>query len=258
MNFQKRSLYCGVLSALALSIAWTSSTPAIRDSQHSVNASTPSKPSANAIKGRMTQAPPAVLKDTTIVPGKKFGPVTNTITYPELVKLFGQDKLTDVRPPDADDTEKEFGTRVNLGPDYSFTLVWRDKTKTSPYEVIDMGPGWQLPTGLKVGMPKEEVKKKLGSFKLVGLEGPYSGVVILNSSPVTKPFFGKMILQLATAPDAAKKFPKEYKALVGELVRDSNDPNWNPLGMRVKYVIILFDRAGKSGAPSGSGVQVAP
>jgi hypothetical protein len=249
MNVWKRSLKNSVLGALALGITWTSSIPTI--------ASTPVKSPNPANKVRISQTPPA-LKDTAIMPGKKFGPVTGTTNYAQLVKMFGQDKLADVRPPDADDTEREFGTRVNLGPDYSFTLVWRDKTKASPYQVIDMGPGWQLPVGLKIGMPKDEVQKKLGTYKLVGLEGPYSGIVILSSSPATKPFFGKMVLQLEAAPDAAKKFPKEYKSLVGELVRDSTDPNWKPLGMRVKYVIVLFDRPKTPGSNSGGGVQVAP
>jgi hypothetical protein len=248
MNLWYRSIYGTVLGILVLGLTWTKN--------ETVAAIPPILPSHN--NPLTAQTPPPPLKDTTIIPGKKFGPVGHTITYPELVKLFGKDKLTDIRPPDADDTEKEFGTRVNLGENYSFTLVWRDKTKTSPYEVIEMGSGWQLPVGLKVGMPMAELQKKLGSFKLVGLEGPYSGVVILSSTPITKPYFGKMILQLEPSPDAAKKFPKEYKALVGELVRESTDPNWKPLGMRVKYVIILFDRPKGKGAPTGGGVQVAP
>jgi hypothetical protein len=247
MNLWYRSIYGAALSVLVLGLMGATS--------KSVATTTPPQ-SPSHIDKRTAQAPP--LKDTTIVPGKKFGPITEKTTYPELVRIFGKDKLTDVRPPDADDTEKEFGTRVNLGADYSFTLVWTDKTKSRPFEVIDIGAGWQMPLGLKVGMPMAEVQKKLGQFELVGLEGPYGGVVILKSSPVAAPYSGKMILQLESAPDASKRFPKEYKALVGEFVRKSSDPNWTPLGMRVKYVIILFERPRGKGSSGGKGVQVAP
>lgn len=187
------------------------------------------------------QAKPEVLKDTAIIPGVKFGPVTSQTTYQDLVKLLGSDRLTDVRPPDAADTEREFGTRVNLGPDWSMTVVWQDKAKAKPFEIIEMGPGWQIPGGLKIGMPMAELVKKLGAFEMVGLGGPYGGVIPLRNT-LLQQHFGKMIVQMTPVQGADKKFPQAYKALEGERLIPSTNPNWQVLGMTVKYVIFPFPR----------------
>jgi hypothetical protein len=187
------------------------------------------------------QAKPEFLKDTAIVPGVKFGPVTAKTTYQDLVKLVGVNRLADVRPPDAADTERKFGTRVNLGPDWSMTVVWQDKTKMKPFEIIEMGSGWQIPGGVKIGMPMAELVKKLGSFEMVGLGGPYGGVIPLRHT-LLQQHFGKMIVQMTPVQGADKKFPQAYKALEGERLIPSTDPNWQVLGMTVKYVIFPFPR----------------
>jgi hypothetical protein len=187
------------------------------------------------------QAKPDVLKDAAILPGIKFGPVTAKTTYQDLVTLLGAKRLVDVRPPDAADTEREFGTRVDLGSDWSFTVVWQDKTKMKPFEIIDMGPGWQIPGGLKIGMPMAELVKKLGPFEMVGLGGPYGGVIPLRKT-LLQQHFGKMIVQMTPVPEADKKFPQAYKALEGERLIASTDPNWQALGMTVKYIIFPFPR----------------
>lgn len=179
--------------------------------------------------------------NTEIVPGVRVGPITATTSYQDLVKIFGAERLSDVRPPDAKETEREFGTRINLGPDWSLTVVWQDKTKAKPYETIEMGRGWKLPADLKVGMTIAELQPKLGSFQIVGLGGPYGGIVPLTSTKLEQ-YFGKVIIQLAPKPGADKKFPQEYKAVSGERLIASTDPNWKPLEMTVKYVVMLFPK----------------
>ena len=201
------------------------------------SSSIPSKPSLQVA----ASAKPAGLTNTSIVPGVSFGPVTVKTTYQDLVKQFGANRLTDVRPPDAKDTEREFGTRVNLGPDWSMLVVWQDKTKTRPFEIIEMGPGWQLPGGLSIGMPMSEVAKRLGTFDMVGLGGPYGGVIPLRGTSVQQ-HFGKMIVQMTSVENADKKFPQAYKALEGERLISGKDPNWKTLGMTIKYVIFPFPR----------------
>jgi hypothetical protein len=131
---------------------------------------------------------------------------------------------------------------VDLGPEYSLTLVWLDKTKTKLYEAIDLGPGWKMPMGLQIGMPMEDVQKKIGPFKMVGLGGPYGGVVVLSDTLLQK-HYGKMILQLAPPPSIDKKLPQQYKAVEGERLIPSSDPNWKALGLSVKYLVIIFPRA---------------
>jgi hypothetical protein len=243
-----QSVFGSGIGTIALTLAALSFGTAIA-------ATKPSLPSKPSVKPTPTQTPktpstpqgnskPSTvsIKDTVLVPGQKIGPITAQSTYADLVKIFGAESLSDIRPPDADDTEKEFGTRVNLGPDLSLTLVWQDKTKTKLYEAIDLGPGWKMPKGLKIGMPMTDVQKILGSFQMVGLGGPYGGVIPLSETPL-KPYYGKIIVQMAPVQDAAKKFPKEYKAVEGERLIASTDPNWKALGMTVKYLVIVFPRS---------------
>jgi hypothetical protein len=179
--------------------------------------------------------------NTTIVPGVSVGPITGSTSYQDLIKIFGAERLTDVRPPDAKETEREFGTRINLGPDWSLTLVWQDKTKTRPYETIEMGRGWKLPADLRIGMTIAELQQKLGPFQIVGLGGPYGGIVPLTETKLEQ-YFGKIIVQLAPKQGADKKFPVPYKAVSGERRIPSTDPNWKPLDMTVKYLVMLFPK----------------
>lgn len=196
----------------------------------------PSAPSTTA------QAIPAPLKDGALVPGVRVGPITATTSYQDLVRIFGAERLKDVRPPDADDTEREHGTRIDLGSTWSLTVVWQDKTKMKPYQTIDMGPGWKFPEGLRLGMPLAELKQKVGTFQIIGLGGPYAGIIPLTNVPKLKPYFGKIIIQMAPVKDAKTKFPQNYKALEGEYPFPSDNPNWKPLDLSVKYLIFLFPR----------------
>jgi hypothetical protein len=179
--------------------------------------------------------------NTTIVPGVSVGSITGSTSYQDLIKIFGAERLTDVRPPDAKETEREFGTRINLGPDWSLTLVWQDKTKTRPYQTIDMGRGWKLPADLRIGMTIAELQQKMGPFQIVGLGGPYAGIVPLTDTKL-EPYFGKIIVQLAPKQGADKKFPIPYKAVSGERRIPSTEPNWKPLDMTVKYLVMLFPK----------------
>jgi hypothetical protein len=179
--------------------------------------------------------------NTEIIPGVRVGPITATTSYADLVKIFGAERLSDVRPPDAKETEREFGTKLNLGLDWSLIVVWQDKTKVKPYEIIEMGRGWKLPADLQIGMTIAELQQKLGSFQLVGLGGPYGGVVPLTNTKLEQ-YFGKIIVQLAPKAGIDKKFPQQYKAVSGERLIASNDPNWQPLEMTLKYVVMLFPK----------------
>jgi hypothetical protein len=181
--------------------------------------------------------------NTKVVPGVSIGSITANTSYQDLVKIFGAGKLSDVRPPDAKETEREFGTRINLGPDLSLTVVWKDKTKTKPYQTIDMGKGWKLPADVRVGMTLAELQQKMGPFQVVGFGGPYGGIVPLTNTKLEQ-YFGKMIIQLAPKAGAEKKFPQQFQAVSGkdEPLIASSDPNWTPLEMTVKYVIMLFPK----------------
>lgn len=196
---------------------------------------------AKVAPSNLAQSKTAPTSNTEIVPGISVGPITAKTTYQDLVKIYGAEKLSDVRPPDAKETEREFGTRINLGPELSFTLVWQDQTKTKPYEAIEMGPGWKIPGSLKVGMTIADLQQKLGTFQMVGLGGPYAGVIPLTNTKLEQ-YFGKIIVQMAPKQGVDKKFPQQYKAVSGEVLIPATDPNWKPLEMTVKYLVVLFPK----------------
>jgi hypothetical protein len=196
-----------------------------------------------AVQGsfQLGQATAAPSFDTSMVLGERLGPITAQTTYQDLVRLFGAQRLSDTRPPDADDTQREFGTRIDLGPDWSLTLVWLDQTKTKPYQAMDMGAGWQLPGGLRTGMTIADLQQKLGPFQMVGMGGPYGGIVPLPHTALES-YFGKLIVQMAPEPGTVQQFPRQYQAVSGERLVPASDPNWQPLGMRIKHLIFLFPR----------------
>ncbi|HEY9824639.1 MAG TPA: hypothetical protein V6D19_04265 [Stenomitos sp.] len=228
MGLAATALFSGGMNASAYTTLLSSFSPR--------SAPVPTRHPASELRLSQAASP---LTNTTVVPGQSIGPITLNTSYQDLVKIFGPQRLSDVRPSDADDTEREFGTRINLGPDWSLTIVWTDKTKTKPYQAMDLGPGWKLPADLKEGMPMAQVQQKIGAFQLVGLGGPYGGIIPLQDTALQN-YFGKLIVQLTQSPGADKQFASNYQAVSGERLIASTDPNWKPLGMKVKYLIVLF------------------
>ena len=179
-----------------------------------------------------TVAQTVQLKDTLVVPGERVGPVTRKTTKANLIKLFGQSRLKDETISGAEGIGKFAVTRVNLGSQRSFTVVWSDNTRTKATSVRDFGSAWKTPEGIGIGTTFNELRQKLGEFKLYGLGWDYSGTILLETTKVAK-YKGKLNLQVDAAPNAGNKFPKQYQAVSGDATFSSTDPNWKPLGMRL-------------------------
>jgi hypothetical protein len=172
------------------------------------------------------------LKDTLVVPGQRVGLVTRKTTKANLVKLFGQSRLKDETISGAEGIGKFPVTRVNLGSQRSFTVVWNDNTRTKAASVRDFGSAWKTPEGIGVGTTFDELRQKLGEFKLYGLGWDYSGTVLLETTKLAK-YKGKLGLQVDAARNAGQRFPKQYQVVLGDATFSSADPNWKPLGMRL-------------------------
>ncbi|MBW4509726.1 MAG: hypothetical protein KME64_24910 [Scytonematopsis contorta HA4267-MV1] len=179
---------------------------------------------------RVSQA--VQLKDTLVVPGERVGLVTRKTTKANLVKLFGQSRLKDETISGAEGIGKFAVTRVNLGSQRSFTVVWSDNTRTKATSVRDFGSAWKTPESIGIGTTFNELRQKLGEFKLYGLGWDYSGTVLIETTKLAK-YKGKLNLQVGAAPNAGNKFPKQYQAVSGDATFSSTDPNWKPLGMRL-------------------------
>ena len=115
---------------------------------------------------QFTIAQTTELKDTLVIPGERVGPITKNTSRQELAKLFGASRLQDKTVFGAEGMGKFPATRVNLGQQRSFTVVWADEKRTKPDIIRDFGSAWKIPEGIGVGTSLAELRKQLGEFKL--------------------------------------------------------------------------------------------
>ena len=190
---------------------------------------------------QFTIAQTTELKDTLVIPGERVGPITKNTSRQELAKLFGASRLQDKTVFGAEGMGKFPATRVNLGQQRSFTVVWADEKRTKPDIIRDFGSAWKIPEGIGVGTSFAELRKQLGEFKLYGLAWDYSGTILLENTKLAN-YKGKLILQVAASPDAAKKHPRQYQAVMGDATFSSSNPNWQPLGITVQQMIVYLNQ----------------
>lgn len=132
------------------------------------------------------QVSPTPQQDTTIIPGDRVGPVTRKTTRAELARLYGKATLSDRTIAGAEGIGSFPVTGVNLGPQRSFTVVWKDEKRTEAIAVRELGTAWKTPEGLRVGLPLAQLRQILGEFQLYGLAWDYSGTVRLEQTRLAK------------------------------------------------------------------------
>ncbi|MEH1924921.1 hypothetical protein [Nostoc sp.] len=179
-------------------------------------------------------------KDILIVPGERVGPITRTTTKQDLVKLFGASRLVDKTISGAEGIGSFAATQLNLNQGRSLLVVWSDNTRTKPLDVRNLGSAWKTREGIGVGTPLSELRKKLGNFKLYGLEWDYGGTILLDSSKLSS-YQGKLILRVDAAPNASEKFPNDYQAVLGDSTFSSTNPHWKPLEIRLAEIIVVLN-----------------
>ncbi len=199
-------------------------------------ASTSLAPTTNAPKSD-------TLSDTLVIPGQRVGPVTRNTTRQDLVKRFGTARLTD-QSVNMGEGFTQPGTRVNLGPNRSFSVVWSDTTRTKPVEVRNLGSAWRTPQGIGVGTPFAQLQRKLGRFELYGFGWDYSGTVLLRGSQLAQ-YDKTLILRLRPAPGAAEKAPNDYRAVLGDGTFSSTNPHLPPLRLQVGEMIVRLAPEGR-------------
>ncbi|MEH2223495.1 hypothetical protein [Nostoc sp.] len=179
-------------------------------------------------------------KNILIVPGERVGPITRKTTKRDLVKLFGASHLVDKTISGAEGIGSFAATQVNLNQGRSLLVVWSDNTRTKPLDVRNLGSAWKTREGIGVGNPLSELRKKLGNFKLYGLEWDYGGTILLDSSKLSR-YQGKLILRVNAAPNAYEKFPNDYQSVSGDATFSSSNPHWKPLGIRLAEIIVVLN-----------------
>ncbi|MEH2022510.1 hypothetical protein [Nostoc sp.] len=180
------------------------------------------------------------LKDTLIVPGERVGPITRKTTKQDLVKLFGGSHLVDKTISGAEGIGSFAATQVNLNQGRSLLVVWSDNTRTKPLDVRNLGSAWKTREGIGVGTPLNELRKKLGDFKLYGLAWDYGGTILLDGSKLSR-YQGKLILRVDAAANASEKFPNDYQSVSGDGTFSSTNPHWKPLGIRLAEIILVLN-----------------
>jgi len=188
----------------------------------------------------LTVAKSQSLTDTLIIPGERVGVVTRKTTKQDLVKLFGASCLVDKTIAGAEGIGSLAATQVNLGRERSFLVVWSDDTRTKPVNVSNLGSAWKTREGISVGTPLSELRKKLGDFKLLGLDWDFGGTILLESSRLSR-YQSKLILRVDTASNASQKYPNDYRAVSGDRTFSSSNPHWKVLGVRLTEIIVTLN-----------------
>ncbi|WP_313954440.1 hypothetical protein [Anabaena subtropica] len=186
----------------------------------------------------VAQAPQ--LTDTLIVPGERVGPVTRKTTRKDLARIFGASRLVDKNIYGPEGIGIFPATQVNLNRGRSFSIVWTDKTRTKPLDVRDLGSAWKTREGIGVGTSWNELRNKLGDFKVLGLGWDYGGTILLESSKLSR-YQGKLVLRVDAAANAGEKYPNAYRAVSGDATFASSDRHWKPLGVKLTQVIVLLN-----------------
>ena len=178
------------------------------------------------------------LKDTLIIPGKRVGQVTQKTTREDLVKIFGESRLTDEIISGPEGMGKIPVTKVNLGTGRSFTVNWDENRQKIKY-INNLGPEWKTPEGINVGTSLEQLQQILGEFKLTGLQWDNAGYVKLENTKLSK-YQGKLSINVDAAENAYNKFPKQYQQVIGDQILSSANPNWKNLNIRVSRITVQF------------------
>jgi hypothetical protein len=196
--------------------------------------STESSPASPVQVSQATK--PDFLSETLVIPGERVGPVTRKTTRQDLVKLFGEARLTDQNVAIGEGFT-EPGTRVDLGAEQSFSVIWSDARRTKAVAVRNLGTAWRTPQGIGVGTPFAQLQQKLGQFELHGFAWDYGGTVVLAETKLAH-YKDVLVLRLQTAPDAPQKSPEDFKAVVGDRRFSSTNPHLRSLNIQVGEMIV--------------------
>jgi hypothetical protein len=178
----------------------------------------------------------------TIVPGHRVGDITATTTYTDLVRIFGQNRLSAKTVADTEGHVEFVGTSIALGRNRSLTVAWKDRHRLQPLKVIINDPAWKTAEGIGLGMSLERLRQVLGEFKITGLYWDYGNQVV-HLSPWNRSRYTGLSISVDADRVAAYRFPKELRAVTGDRVTlAASHPNWKPLKMHVSGLVLYFSR----------------
>jgi hypothetical protein len=184
--------------------------------------------------------PPTSRFDTTIVPGKRVGPITPNTTYAELVQIFGKHRLSAKKVYGPEGLVEFPGTAISLGKNRTLTVAWQNNNKRRPLQVVINDPSWKTADGIGIGTSLATLRRLLGEFKITGLYWDYGNQVVGLSPAMQTRYTG---LRIAVDADylAGRRFPKDLRAVTGDSVTlPASNRHWQPLKMRVSALSVYF------------------
>jgi hypothetical protein len=188
----------------------------------------------------VTVAQAKAVTDTSIIPGKKVGPITSKTTRRDLVRIFGASNLKDTEEDRGEGARTFAVTKVNLGRSGSLTVLWEDNARNKVSYVEVQALGWKTPDGVGVGTSLNDLRRILGEFKINGLGwGLGNRVYDLQMKKLPR-YYENLSLMVDADEKLAQKFPKQYQAVLGEQQLPASHPNWKPLGIKVTSLDVFF------------------
>jgi hypothetical protein len=180
--------------------------------------------------------------NTLIIPGKSVGKMNKSTTYADLVKLYGKQRLTAKKVYGPEGQVEFAGTLITFGKNRFLTVVWKDKTKKQILWMIIQDPAWKTAEGLSVGTNLAKLRQIIGEFKITGLYWDYGNLVV-GLSPAKQAKFNGLGLNVDVDPQAAKKYPKDLQAVMGDSVTlPASSPRWKRLKMSVSVINFYFSK----------------
>lgn len=177
------------------------------------------------------------LADTTVIPGQRVGPITPQTSRQDLSRLFGEAKLQD-QDVGIGEGESEPGTRIELGPERSLSVVWADASRTQAIAVRQLGPAWRTPQGLGLGSSFADLQAQLGPFELFGFGWDYGGTVLLANTQLAQ-YQETLILRLYPTQITADGLQNaDYKAVLGDGQFASTNPHMQALQPKVVDMVV--------------------
>jgi hypothetical protein len=177
--------------------------------------------------------------NTLVVPGKSVGAITAKTTYTELVKLFGKQNLTARKVYGAEGQVEYPGTLISSGGNKTFIIAWKDAKKLQPSHITIFDPRWKTADGIGVGMNLAKLRQILGEFQISGLYWDYGNQVI-GLSPAIQARYTGLSISVDADPQAAKQFPADLKAVMGDITLAADDSHWKRLKMHITNLTIYF------------------
>ncbi|HHP7244870.1 MAG TPA: hypothetical protein ACFE0H_09315 [Elainellaceae cyanobacterium] len=231
---------CGS-STVSSSQSESTETPTETSASSAEDATSTDTQSTASAEETTKQAIAEQLPDTLVIPGERIGPVTASTSRAELAEIFGEERLTD-EDVYVGEGFTEPGTHVELGPEYSFKIIWADDSRSAPLEVRELGSAWTTPQGIGMGTSFSELRDKLGSFDLYGFAWDYGGTVVLDETALAD--YSEYLVLRVQPTDAVQQDTSDYQAVTGESVYKSENPHFEALDLRVSDMIVVLNVPG--------------